>query len=34
MYGLTLLAIRILGSALDAYARRERLYSPRLRNHF
>ncbi len=28
MYGLTLLAIRILGSALDAYARRERLYSP------
>ncbi len=28
MYGLTLLAIRILGFALDAYARRERLYSP------
>ncbi len=28
MYGLTLLASRILGSALDAYARRERLYSP------
>ncbi len=27
MYGLTLLAIRLLGSALDAYARRERLYS-------
>ena len=27
-YGLTLLAIRILGSALDAYARREHLYSP------
>lgn len=26
-YGLTLLAIRILGSALDAYARREHLYS-------
>jgi TMEM175 potassium channel family protein len=29
MYGLTLLAIRILGSALDAYARHEHLYSPR-----
>ena len=29
MYGLTLLAIRVLGSALDAYARRENLYSPR-----
>ena len=28
MYGLTLLAIRILAFALDAYARRERLYSP------
>ncbi len=28
MYGLTLLAIRLLGSALDAYARREHLYSP------
>ena len=28
MYGLTLLAIRLLGSALDAYARYERLYSP------
>jgi len=28
MYGLTLLAIRILGSALDAYARSERLYTP------
>ncbi len=27
-YGLTLLAIRLLGSALDAYARREHLYSP------
>jgi TMEM175 potassium channel family protein len=27
MYGLTLLAIRLLGSALDAYARHERLYS-------
>ena len=26
--GLTLLAIRLLGSALDAYARREHLYSP------
>ena len=26
-YGLTLLAIRLLGSALDAYARREHLYS-------
>ena len=29
VYGLTLLAIRILGSALDAYARHEHLYSPR-----
>ena len=29
LYGLTLLAIRLLGFALDAYARRERLYSPR-----
>jgi hypothetical protein len=29
MYGLTLLAIRILGSTLDAYARREHLFSPR-----
>ena len=29
LYGLTLLAIRVLGSALDAYARREHLYSPR-----
>jgi uncharacterized membrane protein len=29
IYGLTLLAIRVLGSALDAYARHERLYSPR-----
>ncbi len=28
-YGLTLLAIRLLGVALDAYARREHLYSPR-----
>ena len=28
MYGLTLLAIRLLGSALDAYARREHLYAP------
>jgi uncharacterized membrane protein len=28
VYGLTLLAIRILGSALDAYARRGHLYSP------
>ena len=28
LYGLTLLAIRLLGSALDAYARREHLYSP------
>jgi TMEM175 potassium channel family protein len=27
MYGLTLLAIRLLGSALDAYARHEHLYS-------
>ena len=29
VYGLTLLAIRLLGSALDAYARREHLYSRR-----
>jgi len=28
MYGLTLLAIRLLGSVLDWYARREHLYSP------
>jgi TMEM175 potassium channel family protein len=28
MYGLTLLAIRLLGSALDAYARHEHLYAP------
>jgi TMEM175 potassium channel family protein len=28
VYGLTLLTIRILGSALNAYARREHLYSP------
>ncbi len=28
VYGLTLLAIRLLGTALDAYARREHLYSP------
>ena len=28
VYGLTLLAIRILGSGLDTYARREHLYSP------
>jgi len=28
MYGLTLLAIRLLGSLLDAYARHEHLYSP------
>jgi uncharacterized membrane protein len=28
MYGLSLLAIRILGFALDAYARHEHLYSP------
>jgi uncharacterized membrane protein len=28
VYGLTLLAIRLLGSALDAYARREHHYSP------
>ena len=28
VYGLTLLAIRLLGSALDAYARREHFYSP------
>jgi uncharacterized membrane protein len=29
MYGLTLLAIRLLGSALDAYARYEHLYAPK-----
>jgi TMEM175 potassium channel family protein len=29
MYGLTLLTIRLLGSALDAYARHEHLYSPK-----
>ena len=29
MYGLTLLAIRLLGFALDAYARHEHLYSPK-----
>jgi uncharacterized membrane protein len=29
MYGLTLLTIRLLGASLDAYARREHLYSPR-----
>ena len=28
LYGLTLLVIRVLGWALDAYARREHLYSP------
>ncbi len=28
MYGLTLLAIRLVGFALDAYARHEHLYSP------
>ncbi len=28
IYGLTLLAIRLLGAALDGYARREHLYSP------
>ena len=28
VYGLTLLAIRLLGAALGAYARREHLYSP------
>jgi len=28
MYGLTLLAIRLLRSALDAYARYEHLYAP------
>jgi uncharacterized membrane protein len=28
VYGLTLLAIRLLGAALDAYARREHLFSP------
>ena len=28
LYGLTLLVIRLLGAALDAYARREHLYSP------
>jgi uncharacterized membrane protein len=29
LYGLTLLTIRVLGSALDAYARHEHLYSPK-----
>jgi TMEM175 potassium channel family protein len=29
MYGLTLLAIRLLGAALDAYARHQHLYSPK-----
>jgi uncharacterized membrane protein len=29
LYGLTLLAIRLLGAALDAYARNEHLYSPK-----
>ena len=29
LYGLTLLTIRLLGSALDTYARREHLYSPK-----
>lgn len=29
VYGLTLLAIRLLGSALGTYARREHLYSPK-----
>jgi hypothetical protein len=29
LYGLTLLAIRLLGAALDAYARHEHLYSPK-----
>ena len=29
VYGLTLLAIRVLGSVLDAYARHEHLYSPK-----
>ena len=28
MYGLTLLAIRLLGFAMDAYARHEHLYAP------
>jgi hypothetical protein len=28
-YGLTLLAIRLLGSALDAYARHQHLYAPK-----
>ena len=28
LYGLTVLAIRVLGSALNAYARHEHLYSP------
>ena len=28
LYGLTLLSIRVLGFALDSYARRERLYAP------
>ena len=29
VYGLTLLAIRLLGAGLDAYAQREHLYTPR-----
>jgi uncharacterized membrane protein len=29
VYGLTLLILRLLASGLDAYARRQRLYSPR-----
>ncbi|MGW3663021.1 hypothetical protein [Streptomyces sp. NPDC005141] len=29
VYGLTLLAIRVLAAAVDAYARREHLYAPR-----
>jgi uncharacterized membrane protein len=29
LYGLTLLAIRLLGSALDAYARHQHLYAPK-----
>jgi uncharacterized membrane protein len=29
LYGLTLLAIRLLGAAVDAYARHEHLYSPK-----
>ena len=33
IYGLTLLAIRLLTAALDAYARREHLYSPQEEGH-